>query len=205
MTLSSTVICPKPDPTTSPPKIQHSLLNSMSTCSSVRGVWLPLSPPYSFFSFLLNPFLSPPLLTLQVSLKSLTPSLSILFLIPLDSISHLASVPLKSTLSLLLLKFTHIIMAWPQLTAVAPLYSLCTDLDCGFEDQALRKLRLSKCFPALSRPLTAFFLSPSDHLNQNSLPPTCTALPVPGKSQAARFPRLVSNPGGSPSQLCPPS
>lgn len=147
---------------------------------------------------------------ISVSTPSHTPDLteiaySLPPVIPLDSISHLASVYLKSTLSLLLLKYTNLLMAWPQLMAVAPLYSLCTDLDCGFEDQALRKLRLSKCLPALSGPLTALFLSPSDHLNQNSLPPTCTALPVPGKSQAARFPRLVSNPGGSPSQLCPAS
>lgn len=147
---------------------------------------------------------------ISVSTPSHTPGLAVITyslppVIPLDSISHLASVRLKSTLFLLLLKYTDLLMAWPQLTAVAPLYSLCTDLDSGFEDQALRKLRLSRYLPALSGPLTTLLPSPSDHLNQNSLPPMCTGLPVPGKSQAAWFPRLVSNPGRSPSQLCPPS
>ena len=96
---------------------------------------------------------------ISVSTPSHTPGLAVITyslppVIPLDSISHLASVRLKSTLFLLLLKYTDLLMAWPQLTAVAPLYSLCTDLDSGFEDQALRKLRLSRYLPALSGPLT---------------------------------------------------
>ena len=88
-------------------------------------------------------------------------------------------------------------MAWPQLVAVAPLYSLGTDLDCGLEGLALRKLRLSKGLPALAGPLTALFPSPSDHLNQNSLLPTCTALPVPGNL------RLPDSQGWSPTPEAP--
>ena len=120
----------------------------------MQGLASPLSP-LQLVQLSLEP--------ISVSTPSHTPDLteiaySLPPVIPLDSISHLASVHLKSTLSLLLLKYTNLLMAWPQLMAVAPLYSLCTDLDCGFEDQALRKLRLSKCLPALSGPLTAFSL-----------------------------------------------
>lgn len=98
VTLSSTVICPKPDPLS--PHLNPAFTAESHVCLLIctQGLASPLSS-LQLLQLCLEP--------ISVSTPSHTPGLAVITsslppVIPLDSVSHLASVHLKSTLSLLL-------------------------------------------------------------------------------------------------------
>ena len=208
VTLSSTVICPKPDQL--PPHLKSNI-HCWIPCPSAHldagfgfpSLLLIASSAFSWTHFCLHPFShSRSHCNRLLPLPPTTPHP----VIPLDSISHLASVPLKSMLMVPAASKVHkpphglastrgsgspvLTWHWPRLWLRGP----------GPQKAEAEQVPSSpgrpphRPFPLPIGPSEPEF--PPSHLH-------CT--PCSRESQAARFPRLVSHPGGSPSQLCSPS